>query len=124
MTENESENAELRKIKDRKRISDKKYYENKKRKETECETKNESETKIKINNIECIPKEEIKKLQEDSSDWSEWWWETTIGTFKMLGQTIIQSFTTIAVPALIMWMMPRQNIQQQITSSSQLPLRQ
>ena len=32
MTENEPENAELRKIKERKRLSDKKYYENKKRK--------------------------------------------------------------------------------------------
>ena len=121
MTENEPENAELRRIKDRKRISDKKYYDNKKLKETEYEPKNEPENKIKNNNIECIPKENIKK---EDSEWSDWCWDTTIGAFKMLGQTIIQSFTTIAIPALIMWMMPRQNIQPQITSSSQVALKQ
>ncbi len=120
MTENEPENAELRRIKERKRISDKKYYDNKKLKEAEYEPKNEPENKIKNNNIECIPKENIKK---EDSDLNEWLWDTTIGAFKMLGQTIIQSFTTIAIPALIMWMMPR-NITQQITSSSQVALKQ
>ena len=110
--EQENKKSELRKL------SNQKYY-NKKKQDNQ-----EIKSDPIINKIECTPKEEIKILQEDSSDWSDWWWETTIGTFKMLGQTLIQSFTTIAVPALIMWMMPRQNIPQQITSSSQVPLRQ
>ncbi len=107
-TENEPENAELRKIKERKRLSDKKYYENKKRKETEYESKNEPENKIKNNIIEqpCI-KENINPLEEDSSDWSGWLYDTGKGSLLMMVQTLIQSLTTIAVPAIIMWMIPR-----------------
>ena len=103
----------LKEIKDKKKLYNE-TYRNKQKEEIKSEPI--------INKIECIPKENIKK--EEDSDWSEWWWETGIGTLKMLGQTLIQTITTISVPALIMWMMPRQNIPQQITSSSQVPLRQ
>ena len=45
MTENEPENAELRRIKDRKRISDKKYYE--KKNETKLKTNLKTNRKLK-----------------------------------------------------------------------------
>ncbi len=97
--EQENKKSELRKI------SNQKYYNKIKQEKQEPQQEN----KIINNNIECITKEE---------DWSDWWWETGIGSLKMIGQTLIQSITTITVPAIIMWMIPRTSTPL-ITSSAQ-----
>ncbi len=110
--------AELRKIKEQKRNSNKKYYENKKlneiKEEKEPENKIlETENKNKNNIIEtsCQTEEQTK----ESDAWNEWWWNTVSGTGSMILQTLIQSLATIAVPAILMYLIPRQSI----TSSAQ-----
>ncbi len=106
--EQENKKSELRKI------SNQKYY-NKKKQDNQ-----EIKSDPIINKIECTTKEEIKiEPNNDSSDWSDWWWETGKGSLSMLMQTLIQTITTIAVPAMLMWMMPRQQmIQNTITPST------
>ncbi len=107
------------------KTSDKKYYEKKKREKHEKEREEheehekhekereehekEREIKINNNNIECttIENPEII-LNVESEDWSTWLYDTTIGSIKMIAQTFIQTGATILVPAILMWIMPRQ----------------
>ena len=113
MTENATENAELRKIKERKRISDKKYYDKKKQ---------EINSDTIINKIECAvtPLKEIEVTK--NIDWFEWLWVTTIGGLQMMGQTIIQAGMTMSIPLIIMYLKP--NTTTPLITTSQQVLKQ
>ena len=114
--------AELRKIKEQKRTSNKKYYENKKlneiKEEKEPEIKIlETENKNKYNIIETSCQNENNIISE-SSDWSDWLWDTMKGTGAMVIQTLVQMGVTLSLPLLISMLIPR-TTPPLITSSAQ-----
>ena len=114
--------AELRKIKEQKRNSNKKYYENKKlneiKEEKEPENKIlETENKNKNNNIET-PCQTENNIINESSDWSDWLWDTMKGTGAMVIQTLVQMSVTLSLPLLISMLIPR-TTPPLITSSAQ-----
>ena len=116
MTESDNKQAESRKI------SNQKYYNKiKQDKQDKQDIKQDiQENKISNNNnIECTIENPEIILNVDSEDWSTWLYDTTIGSIKMIAQTFIQTGATILVPAILMWIMPRQQSTQTplITSS-------
>ena len=114
--EQENKKSELRKL------SNQKYY-NKKKQEQETEIK----TEPIINKKECI-KENIKPLEEDSSDWSDWLYDTGKGAFQMIMSTLIQSGATLILPLIISILIPRpgtnSTIMPSTSTSAQQPRQQ
>ena len=92
-------------------------YREKVKKDQIKEIKEIKEIKNNIIEQPCI-KENIKPLEEDSIDWSDWLYDTGKGSLLMMVQTLIQSLTTIAVPAIIMWMIPRPQMNSTIMPST------
>ena len=107
MTESDNKQAESRKI------SNQKYYNKIKQEKQDKQdiqgTQCVQENKISNNNnIECTIENPEIILNVESEDWSTWLYDTTIGSIKMIAQTFIQTGATILVPAILMWIMPRQ----------------